>query len=110
MPDLARRRSGVARRIFLRGFAGELSRPVERDDAEHVECVPTQIVTEYLRYVFRDYGADPVDGLVFASAQTQGGRCIVLFADRDGCLEKDHDPRERGISLRLTDVQLRSPL
>ena len=43
-------------------------------------------------------------------AQTQGGRCIVLFADRDGCLEKDDDPRDRGISLRLTDVQLRSPL
>ncbi len=105
--DEARRDSRALIR-FLRGFAEELSRPVERDGAGHVEYVPTQIVTEHLRNVFRDYADHPVDWFVFASAQSQGGRCIVLFADRVGCLEKDDYPRDRGISLRLTDVQLRS--
>lgn len=39
------------RLIFLHEISREMSRPIARDDRVHVEYVPTQVVTEYLRTV-----------------------------------------------------------
>lgn len=44
---------------FLGDFAEDIAKPIARDGREHIEYVPTQIVTEYLRRVFR--GADGPD-------------------------------------------------
>jgi hypothetical protein len=91
---------------FLHGFVRDLTRPVSRNGAEHIDYVPTQIVTEYLRYLFRFDENESVDGLVFTSSRDSSGECFVLFAEREHCIEADADP-PRGIALRLTDVQLR---
>lgn len=43
--------------IFLDRFAHEVSKPVAPDALEHIEYVPTQIVTEYFRHAFeREFG------------------------------------------------------
>ena len=34
---------------FLHRLADDISRPIERDDRVHIEYVPTQVVTEFLR-------------------------------------------------------------
>lgn len=39
---------------FLHPFADDISRPIAHDGREHIEYVPTQVVTEYVRQAFRD--------------------------------------------------------
>lgn len=63
--------------IFLKEFAEEISRKVEAYPS--IEYVPTQIVTEYFRYVFNSDRYGDIDGIVYNSAQNVEGRCVVLF-------------------------------
>ena len=63
--------------IFLKEFAEEISRKVEVYPS--IEYVPTQIVTEYFRYVFNSDRYGDIDGIVYNSAQNAEGRCVVLF-------------------------------
>jgi hypothetical protein len=67
---------------FLRGFVNDLTLPVVLDGREHVEYVPTQVFTEYLRYTF----PDPIDGLRFPSTQGPGHN-VVLFFDPSFCAD-----------------------
>lgn len=69
-------------RRFLRAFANDLSKPVSLDGREHIEYVPTQVVTEYLRYV----PEFAVDGILFRSAQNGGINCI-LFCGPQHCID-----------------------
>jgi len=84
--DVSRRneRSG---RAFLRAFTADISRPIERDDRIHVEYVPTQIVAEYFRHVFRDAHGRRLDGILYPTAKKRDGACCVLFLDRDDCVD-----------------------
>jgi len=66
-------------RIFLRRFLESVTRPIVKDGREHIEYVPSQVVTEYFRHVFKDTNGDPVHGLLFPSAAHQGGTSCVLF-------------------------------
>lgn len=63
---------------FLRDFAEEISKPVQKDGTEHIEYVPSQVVCEYFAKVFwADDGK--LDGLAYRSAVRPGGTNIVLF-------------------------------
>jgi hypothetical protein len=62
---------------FLHALSREFSKTVERDDRQHIEYVPTQVVTEYLRYRFRP--ERPVEGLRYRSARRPGGTNLALF-------------------------------
>jgi hypothetical protein len=66
---------------FLNHFARDLSRPVALDGSEHVEYVPTQVATEYLRYALG------VDGIRFASSLTDGAN-VVLFVATTACCDE----------------------
>lgn len=77
-----KRRDRIYELRFLHDFAEELSQPVRHDGREHIEYVPTQVVTEYLRWI----PLLPLDGLAYTSAQN-GGMCVVLFADAAACAE-----------------------
>ncbi len=61
--------------MFLHGFAEEVARPIRRDDLVHIEYVPTQVVTEYIRFAKAGF-----DGILFTSSRT-GGRNVVVFAN-----------------------------
>jgi len=67
---------------FLHKFVRSLAEKVEPGDREHIEYVPTQVVTEWFRSVFQ-HGDSQIDGIYYPSAPRKGGRSIVLFADRD---------------------------
>jgi hypothetical protein len=45
---------------FLAGFRRDVSAPIEHDDRIHIDYVPTQIVGEYLRHLFRDGNDRPI--------------------------------------------------
>ena len=67
---------------FLDSFIADITKPIERDGREHIEYVPTQIVTEYLRTTLRTPDNQRLDGIMYPSARTQG-KCFVLFLGYD---------------------------
>lgn len=76
---------------FLHAFAYDITQPIARDGREHIEYVPTQIVTEYFRRVFRDADAEALDGILYRSSRQDGDRAFVLFCENEQCVESDAD-------------------
>jgi RES domain-containing protein len=88
-----RRRMDREGLLFLRAFVREISKPVTKDGAEHVDYVPSQVVCEYIAQVFRPrHRAGRIDGLLYPSAVRPGGKNLVLF------------PSERGWARRFDSV------
>lgn len=71
---------------FLRDFVSDISQPIKRDGKEHIEYVPTQIVTEYFRYIFDE--KIKIDGLIYPSAKIKNSKCCVLFFDNKQSLKE----------------------
>ena len=67
--------------IFLNEIADEISRPIARDDRVHVEYVPTQVVTEFIRTAATSNGKR-IDGIAYRSSRHTGKSSMVLFADQ----------------------------
>ncbi|WP_340645491.1 HEPN-associated N-terminal domain-containing protein [Phenylobacterium sp.] len=74
VPRLARGLPG-----FVEAFREEISRPVTRDGREHIDYVPSQIVTEYIRRVFRTADGEWLDGVLYPSTRQDSGACVALF-------------------------------
>lgn len=70
--------------VFLRKFDYEITKRVEYGD--NLEYIPTQVVTEYFRHVFR-YNGKAIDGIIYNSSAKQNNKCIVLFAENDDCCD-----------------------
>lgn len=73
---------------FLHGFRHDVSGPVKRDGREHIEYVPTQVVAEYLRVVFRDCKGQQIQGVAWESSKLPGSRNVVLFMDAKQCVDQ----------------------
>ena len=85
---------------FLHHIAGEISACIDRDDRVHVEYVPTQVVTEFIRAKVSWKGSK-IDGIRYASSVNRGHVSYVLFADQlnlVGTAEPDLD-RDRWLAL-----------
>ena len=66
---------------FLHHFAAALSAKVEPDGHEHVEYVPSQVISEWFRTVFR-HQRRRIHGICYPSVQYPDGRCLALFANQ----------------------------
>ena len=67
--------------IFLHRLREEFSKPIERDGNQaHIEYIPTQVVTEYLRGM-RTQDDLNIEGIRYASARHEGGASLVLFCN-----------------------------
>lgn len=63
---------------FLHDFAKVIIQPVARDNRTHIDYIPTQVFTEYLRdYPFDD---GKIDGVRYRSATGEAGTNVVMFA------------------------------
>jgi hypothetical protein len=69
---------------FLRHVVRKMSQPIARDDRVHIDYVPTQVVTEYVRA--EGDGDRLIDGIRYPSAAHPGGSSYVLFATQDNLL------------------------
>ena len=88
--------------LLLREFAEAIAEPIQKDGKEHIEYVPTQIVTEYFRHVFKAGGPTPIDGIMYRSSQSPGGVCYVLFVGNEHCIDGVTSPQpDEGLHLLL---------
>lgn len=69
------KRPAVAMWGFLQTFIRKVTRPVIPDGREHVEYAPTQVLTEYIRWMCRNQ----VDGIALPSGPGRGKKTYVLF-------------------------------
>jgi len=76
-------RSERDRVLFLKAFTDSISQPVIHDGREHIDYVPSQIVTEYFRLVYRTDEGKQLDGIIFPSARVRKGNNFVIFASSD---------------------------
>jgi hypothetical protein len=93
---------------FLHGFRRDVSGAVKRDGREHIDYVPTQVVAEYLRFVFRDRDGQQIQGVAWESSKLPDTRNVVLFINAGRCL--DAGTRGDGLSepvVELVDCELR---
>jgi hypothetical protein len=78
---------------FLHDFNADLTKSIAKDGREHIEYVPSQIVTEYVRYRLPEKAHRQVKGIVYRSARRRKGiGCVLFFAHEDITL-KDYGPR-----------------
>lgn len=85
---------------FLEQFVSAITWPVIPDERQHVEYVPTQVLTEYLRLV----PDPPIDGIRLPSSHT-GNATYVMFCGPEAFadLEAEGHPVERHEQHRLAD-------
>jgi len=91
------------RLAFLHDVRREISKPIEDDKQGHIDYVPTQVVTEYLRTIVRIEGKS-IDGIRYASSRRRGGNAIVIFADQSNLILP---PEEQTYAYALGDHWLR---
>jgi hypothetical protein len=77
---------------FLYGMRRDIGRTVTLDGREHIDYVPTQVVCEYLRDRLPAELGTPVHGLAWESSRRAGSLNIVLFLDRERCVELGERP------------------
>lgn len=66
---------------FLHHFNENITQRVDPKDTNHLQYIPTQVFTEFLRYMFRDAKGEQVDGLIYGSSKTRE-KNIVLFCNQ----------------------------
>ncbi|MFD2628134.1 HEPN-associated N-terminal domain-containing protein [Oceanobacillus kapialis] len=65
---------------FFYSFLSDFTKPIKKDGKEHIDYVPTQIVTEYFRHIFRTKANQSIDGIIYPSSKN-GKKAYVLFMD-----------------------------
>ena len=66
--------------LFLKSFHSSITRPIG-DDKENIDYVPSQVFTEYLRWMFRDKDGASIDGVIYQSCKMDS-KNIVLFCNQ----------------------------
>ena len=89
------RRDKLERYRFLKSLLKDFRKRVPKDEKHHVEYIPTQVFTEYIRYEYRN-GGSGVDGIIYPSS-VNDQKCIVLFATHDQCGTGGHNQLLEGI-------------
>ncbi|MEA2080401.1 MAG: HEPN-associated N-terminal domain-containing protein [Pseudomonadota bacterium] len=95
LPPLPGIFSGAERRerlglIFIHAFSREITRPVDRTDRIHIDYIPSQVITEFIRDT-KIFGSH-IDGICYPSSLDDDTRNIVLFATQDDLMEADGTP------------------
>ena len=91
MPSLFDHRNSSKRSYmaFLLDFIEDFTKPIDRKDRAHIDYVPTQIVTEYIRHIFECDNGDLIDGIIYPSSKNDGRKAIVIFANSEQCVDVD---------------------
>lgn len=66
---------------FLHTFNRNITLRVDPDDKNLLQYVPTQVFTEFLRYMFKDMDGNGIDGLIYGSSKSSE-KNLVLFCNQ----------------------------
>lgn len=94
---------------FMSTFMNEIAQPCLPND-EHLDYVPTQVVSEYLRHLHKfkkDNSERTVDAIIYRSAQNGTGKNIAIFGDAGsvkGGTRSSEFPWQRGEPGLLVDT------
>jgi hypothetical protein len=84
---------------FMRDFLRDFQKPVVKDGREHIDYVPTQVVTEYFRHVYEAEDGERLAGIIYPSAAKVGGQSCVFFCGPEGCCMVDEATAEHLLGL-----------
>jgi RES domain-containing protein len=90
---------------FVDDFVDAITRPVVLDGRQRIDYVPTQIVTEYLRWVPRRR----IEGIAFPSRVDRPGKNVVLFFGPGSEIRTDpltnEEIEDRDLGLRIGESE-----
>ena len=87
---------------FLNDLVKAISAPIDRDGREHIDYVPTQIITEHLRYVHhKNNDNEKIHGLIYPSSKPNGKRSVVIFCENEHCVENGEAKEDSFFELEL---------
>lgn len=66
---------------FLHRFNQEITKKLNPDDKNLLQYIPTQVFTEFLRYMFTDENGNRLDGMIYGSSKTRE-KNVVLFCNQ----------------------------
>lgn len=92
---------------FLHRFVKSMAAKVAPGAQEHIDYVPTQVVTEWFRTAFR-HRRKTIDGIRYMSTQDPRGRSLVLFADRHDVVLSPRQIQEVASAQNLEEWEVRS--
>ena len=67
---------------FLYRFRKEIRKPIAKDRKEHIDYVPTQIISEFFRHRFT-YNEKNLNGIIFDSSKTDGKNMALFVSDHE---------------------------
>lgn len=70
---------------FIYDFRNDLMKGISRDGNEHLEYIPTQVVTEFLKFDFNKRRKNKIEGILYNSSKDDK-KCLVLFWDNSECV------------------------
>lgn len=73
---------------FLNKFLEDFTKPIMRDGKEHVDYIPTQVVTEFLRDKFHRRNEHRIDGIIYPSSKNSRENACVLFMNHYESLKR----------------------
>lgn len=86
-PNLAKDRA-IAK--FMQSFIEEFSKPIDREQRPHIDYLPTQVVTEYVRTMMSADNDQPIEGVLYRSSRN-GRDAVVLFATNEDVVASNDD-------------------
>lgn len=72
---------------FLHSFNREITKPIDRNGSIHIEYIPSQVFTEYLRYIYKTADGFNIDGIIYGSSLSRKEKNIVLFYNQKLSME-----------------------
>jgi hypothetical protein len=72
---------------FLYDLVRDFTQDIKKDGKEHIEYVPTQVVTEYFRYSFNKNRQNIIDGIIYPSSKNKSESSSVIFWNNEESYE-----------------------
>lgn len=88
---------------FFHSFAVDIAKPVERNGREHIEYVPTQVVTEFFRHIYETSAGEKLDGIIYRSSKNDERDACVLFCENHQAC--GHEEVGNGCLLEMVGVE-----
>jgi len=94
---------------FLRQFVKDVSQLIEHDEKYHIEYVPTQVFTEFIRFELRKSLGQDIHGMCYPSSKRANKRCYALFFEQADCLTSEESKQYLRLDLNSLDTRPSQP-